>query len=183
MFVELTSVLGLVDLVVVGDNLVRTGRLSLDELVEFCRVTRLPGRSAARAAAFLVREGVDSPMETRLRLLIVLAGLPEPQVNCVLRAFDGDVLRKYDLSYPESRVIVEYDGRHHIERVEQWESDPERREAIDDDGWRILVCVAADIYRRPERTLRRIFGLLVARGHPGLPPRLRDDWRPHFPGH
>lgn len=183
MFVELASILGLVDLVVVGDNLVRTGRLSPEELVAFCSETRLPARFAAQRAAALVRRDVDSPMETRLRLLIVLAGLPEPEVNVVLRAHDGDVLRKYDLSYSESRVIVEYDGRHHVERVEQWESDLDRREAIDDDGWRILVCVAADIDRHPEKTLRRVHNLLKARRQPGLPQRLRDDWRPHFPGH
>lgn len=183
MFVELASILGLVDLVVVGDNLVRTGRVSLEELMGFCRATRLPARAAAQRAARLVREKVDSPMETRLRLLIVLAGLPEPQVNLVLRTYDGDVLRKYDLSYPESRLIIEYDGRHHIDRVDQWEYDLERREAIDDDGWRILVCIAADIYQWPERTLRRIQNLLVARRQPGTPRQLRDDWRPHFPGH
>jgi hypothetical protein len=80
----------------------------------------------------LVRERVDSPMESRLRMLIVLAGLPEPRVNVTYGEEDGLVLRRYDLSWPEVRVIVEYDGRHHVERVEQWESDLERREAIDD---------------------------------------------------
>ena len=92
----------------------------------------MPGR---RAAAY-VRAEVDSPMETRLRMLLVLAGLPEPSINVKIRAVDGEVLRRYDLSFPTVRVIVEYDGRQHIERVEAWESDLERREAIDGDGWR-----------------------------------------------
>jgi hypothetical protein len=78
-------------------------------------------------------------METRLRMLIVLAGLPEPQVNLTLRAGDGTPLRRYDLCWPEVRVIVEYDGRHHVEREEQWEADLDRREADDDDGWRTLI--------------------------------------------
>ena len=183
MFVELSSLLSLVDLVVVGDNLVRTGRITLADLAAFCESTRLPYVARARHAASLVRDRVDSPMETRLRLLIVFAGLPEPEVNLSLRTVDGDVVRRYDLSYPEVRVIIEYDGRHHIERIDQWESDLERREAIDDDAWRILVIVAADIYKHPERTLARIVRLLHSRRLPGLPRRLSDDWRPHFPGH
>ena len=36
---------------------------------------------------------------------------------------DGEPVRRYDLSRPAAKVIVEYDGRHHIERVEQWEDD------------------------------------------------------------
>ncbi len=39
--------------------------------------------------AALVRHGVDSPMESRLRLLIVLAGLPEPEVGRTVYDADG----------------------------------------------------------------------------------------------
>lgn len=180
-FVELASLLTLMDLVVVGDNLVRQGRVTPEALVDFCRTS--PHRSARRAlvAATYVREDVDSPMETRLRMLIVLAGLPEPEVNRTLRAEDGQPVRRYDLSYPAVRVIVEYDGRPHIERVEQWEADLQRREAIDDDGWRILVVTSAGIYRRPEETVLRVWRLLRQRGLPGVPPSPSNGWRPHFP--
>ncbi len=182
MFIELASLLGLVDLVVVGDHLVRQGKVSLRQLVDACEESRAPGAQAARRAARYVRERVDSPMETRLRMLIVLAGLPEPRVNLTLRDVDGSPVRRYDLCWPSVRVIVEYDGRHHIERVETWESDLERREAIDDDAWRILVVISNGIYGEPEHTLRRIWRLLRARRLPGVPTVLSDDWRPHFPG-
>ena len=182
MFVELGTLLGLVDLVVVGDHLVRKGKTTLRKLRAFCEASTLPGAAAARRAAGYVRERVDSPMETRLRLLIVLAGLPEPQVNLTIADQDGLPLRRYDLSYPSVKVVVEYDGRHHVEREEQWESDLDRREEIDDDGWRILVVVASGIYKEPERTLLRVQGLLMKRRLPGVPRRLKDDWRPHFPG-
>ena len=121
-------------------------------------------------------------MESRLRMLIVLAGIPEPVVNATVRDVDGEVVRRFDLSWPEVRVIVEYDGRHHVERIEQWESDLDRREEIDDEGWRILVVVAAGIYTDPGRTVSRIFRLLRARGLEDLPDRPSEDWRPHFPG-
>lgn len=72
--------------------------------------------------------------------------------------------------------------RCHIERVEQWESDLERREAIDESGWRILVVVSSGIYGNPGRTLERIHRVLLERRLPGTPTRLRSDWQRHFPG-
>lgn len=183
MFVELAELIGLVDLVVVGDHLVRKGWITPAELVSYCATSDHRAARAARRAVAYVREDVDSPMETRLRMLLVLAGLPEPAINVKIRAADGEVMRRYDLSFPAARVIVEYDGRQHIERVEAWESDLERREAIDDDGWRILVVVASGIYKSPERTLLRVWRLLRARGLEGVPSQLDDEWRAHFPGH
>ena len=116
MFLELAAMLSLVDLVVVGDHLVRKRLIRLEQLVEIARLNELPAATAARGAAAHVRNDVDSPMESRLRMLIVLAGLPEPEVNLTLRTFDGDPYRKYDPSYPGQRMVVEYDGRQHIDR-------------------------------------------------------------------
>jgi hypothetical protein len=179
-FVELATQLTLVDLVIVGDHMVRKGLVGLEKLRRFSADASGPGAALARIAAGYVRSGVDSPMETRLRLLIVLAGLPEPEVNLLV----GDEVerRKYDLSYRRSRTILEYDGRQHVERVEQWEADLERREAIDDDQWRIMVFVAKDIYKSPGRTLERIHRVLRLRGEPGVPATLSEAWRAHFPG-
>jgi very-short-patch-repair endonuclease len=103
-------------------------------------------------------------------------------VNRTIRADNGDPLRRYDLSWPSVRVIVEYDGRHHVERESQWEADLERREAIDDDGWRIVVITARGIYREPGRTVERVWRVLRARGLSGLPARPSERWRAHFPG-
>lgn len=178
-FVELAEQLTLVDLVVVGDWMVRKGMVTLDRLRAFVGESRLRGASAARVAVAFVRERVDSPMETRLRMLFVLAGFPEPDVNLTVDAGNGR--RRYDLCWPGVKVIAEYDGRHHAEREEQWEADLERREQIDDDEWRIRVFVARDIYNTPDRTLDRMAFLLRAKRLPGMPRRLKDDWRAHFP--
>ena len=45
----------------------------------------------ARRAAGLVRARVDSPGETKLRLCLVLAGLPEPRCNITLGTDDGPI--------------------------------------------------------------------------------------------
>lgn len=182
MFVELSGQLTLVDLVVVGDWLVRRRGITPEQLVEACRASRHRDRRKALAAAGYVRRGVDSPMETRLRMLLVLAGLPEPVVNVEIRDERGDVVRKYDLSYPVVRVAVEFNGRLHVDVVQNWEDDLERRADMDEDDWRLIVVVGAGIYKDPLRTLQRVHRVLLARAMPGVPLRLRDDWRPHFPG-
>lgn len=179
-FVELAEQLCLVDLVVVGDWLVRRELVTLARLREFVASSRMRGSAAARVAVAFVRERVDSPMETRLRMLFVLAGFPEPVVN---ETFDvaGVGRRRFDLCWPGVKVIAEYDGRHHAEREEQWEADLERREQIDDDEWRIRVFVAKDVFNTPDRTVQRMEKVLRDRRLPGMPKRLRDDWRAHFP--
>jgi len=182
LFVELAPILVLVDLIVLGDAMVKKGLTTPAALVSHCESSSLRGAKAAVRAARFVRAKVDSPMESRLRMLLVLAGLPEPEINLVIRDVDGEPLRRYDLSWPQVKVIVEYDGRHHVERKEQWESDLDRREAIDDSEWRILVVVAKGIYNHPEVTVQKVWSLLRKRGLAGVPARPSDDWRPHFPG-
>lgn len=183
LFVEMAECLPLVELVVLGDWMVRRKHLTPAHLVRAAQCAPgVAGHRAPRAASY-VRSKVDSPMETRLRMLLVLAGLPEPEVNLTIRDVDGEPVRRFDLSWPDGKVIVEYDGRHHVERVEQWEADLTRREEIDDHGWRILVVVASGVYRDPEATVDRAWRLLRARGVPGVPPRPAQEWRAHFPGH
>lgn len=181
MFVELATTLGLLDLVVVGDWLVRHEYTTPADLVAYC--ARFHGRYAAHAvhAAGHVRAGVDSPMETRLRMLLVLAGLPEPEVNLVIRAEDGTVTMRLDLGYRTVKLAVEYDGRQHLTDVDQWERDPERRDDLEHDDWRLLVVTSKGIYREPAQTVQRVWRALHQRGYRPLAPP-HDGWQPHFRG-
>ena len=95
-------------------------------------------------------------MESRLRMLLVLAGLPEPVVNLIVRNADGSWRRRFDLSYPALKLIIEYDGRQHAEDARQWQSDLKRREELDALGWRIIVITARDLYEDPEGVLIRV---------------------------
>lgn len=180
-FVELATLLGLVDLVVVGDHLLRRRKVTLAVLRQFCEESGSPGAGAALRALRFLRERVDSPMESRLRMLIVLTGLPEPEVNWSVRDEIGDPIRRYDLCWRSSKIAVEYDGRQHVEVQEQWEADVERRGQIEDDEWRLITVISSGIYRRPDLTLARIHQALLVRGEPGVPAVLSDAWRPHFP--
>lgn len=180
-FVELATLIHLVDLVVVGDHLVRRRDITVGALLDFCVTSKHAGAGRALEAARFVRSRVDSAMETRSRMLIVLAGLPEPEVNPTILADDGFTVRRHDLCYWKSRTLIEYDGRQHVERVQQWEQDVDRRAGMDDDEWRTIVLIARHIYRTPGDTLARIHRILLQRGEPGVPAKLSDRWRRYFP--
>lgn len=177
LFIELAGVLSVVDLVIAGDAMVKIGLFTADELRAFCAGTRRWHSRRARRGAALVRDGVDSPVETRVRLLLVWAGLPEPIVN--LRVTDGTGhTRRLDLCYPFLKIAIEYDGRHHIEREAQWNQDLRRRENLEADGWRFVVITSKGVFIEPEDTIGRVVGALAQRGHRRR--SVRDTWKIHF---
>lgn len=181
-FLDLAACITLVDLVVLGDSLVAAKRCTSRDLARAADAWSGHGARLARRAGRLVREGVDSPMESRLRMLIVLAGLPEPTVNFIIRNRGGEWLMRFDLYYEDVKLVVEYDGRQHAEDDEQWDHDIERRELLDRHGYRILVVRSKGIYVEPQRTLSRIRSTLRERGRRDVPRRLKEEWRLYFPG-
>lgn len=180
-FLELARLgVSLVDLVVAGDTLVKATGIKSVAFVTAAESCLGPGGKLARRAAALMRDGVDSAMETRLRLLIVLAGLPEPTVNYIVRHADGEWAQRFDLAYPRLKLIVEYDGRHHLRDTAQWRRDLKRREQLEAEGRRFIVVTAEDIYQTPLQTLLRIQGALRQRRATGVRRRLRTTWTLHF---
>ena len=148
-FLDLAAAgLSLVDLVVAADGMIKAGHTKPERLIAAAEQWHGRGCRRARRAAGLAREGVDSPTETKLRLLIVLAGLPEPRVNLILRSRDGSWHRRYDLAYEHWRLIIEYDGRQHAEDTEQWLGDIFRREELDQMRWRLVVVTGRGDLRR-----------------------------------
>lgn len=180
-FLDLGARCGLVDLVAIGDHLVRRHGLTREDVWRATAAFSGAGARQLRRAAALVRAGVDSGPESRLRMLLVLAGLPEPEVNLVIRDEWGEPVRQHDLGYPSARLALEYDGRHHIEREDRWHKDLARREAMDRLGWRTLVITATDLFREPAATLERAHETMRAREVSGLPRRLSPRWRQYFP--
>jgi Protein of unknown function (DUF559) len=182
-FLELAATgASLVDLVIAGDSLVKVTQLTPEAFIEAADECLGNKSRLARRAARLIRLGVDSPMETRVRLLVVFAGLPEPEVNFILRDEQGHWQRRFDMCYRDLKLIIEYDGRQHAEDDHQWGSDIERREELDRLGWRLIIVRADGIYRYPERTLAKIQTALRDRGAVRIRTQLRAEWMQHFPG-
>ncbi len=181
LFIDLAAHLGLVDLVVLGDAMVRRKLTTTEKLVAACAAWEGRHARAARRAAGYVRAKVDSAMESRLRMLIVLAGLPEPEVNLELRNEFGILVAKPDLSYPDLKIAIEYDGQQHREDLAQWDHDIDRGTWFDRNGWRVVPVISKGIYRRPDQTIERVHEKLQERGCRALPRVLSHEWRTHFP--
>jgi very-short-patch-repair endonuclease len=177
--IHLTRPLDLVELVACADQLVRRKVTSPQDLVVAAGRWTGQGAALARQAGLLSREAVDSVTETKVRLLMVLAGLPEPVVNHKIRRADGTVEYRLDLSFPDHLLAIEYDGRWHDD-PEQRLLDEARREELGRRGWRFVVLHAEDIFETPDETLARLHLELAQRGIP-VPAVLDDAWRRHFP--
>jgi len=164
-WLDLAAVLGRDALVAVGDWLVSYRRPMTTPEALANIVRSAPGRrgiATARAALTLVRTRSESPAETRLRLILLDAGLPEPWLNYVIHRPDGSFLARVDMAYPLERVILEYEGDGHRVDREIWFRDIQRREHLEDLGWRVVRITAADL-RTPASLLTRLPRLLATR--------------------
>lgn len=163
-FVDLAATLSLEDLVVLGDYLVRhwtTAEALADHVAMSPRGTR--GVVRARQALSLVREGVDSPPETRLRLAIVRDGLPEPAVNPVVRDAAGEWLGQPDLAHLRAKVATQVEGDVHRTSRRRWRQDIARDEAFRDNDWIVLRTTGDDV-QHPGPYLSRLRRALRRRG-------------------
>ena len=178
-FCHLARHLGLVDLVALGDRLARKNRCAPTDLLSYARGWQGQCRHEAVVAAGLVRDRVDSVPETALRLLMVLGGLPEPQVDIHVRDVDGHIIFRIDLGFEEARLAIEYDGRWHDD-PEQHAYDVARRQHLAiSEGWRFEVVTAADLYDEPALLLTRLASAMAECGI-AVPALLADGWRRHF---
>ena len=103
------------------------------------------GAPLARRVLDLAESRSESPMETRLRLLLVLGGLPRPVAQAELRDQRGGFLARVDLYYPDHRLALEYDGRTHRDSLV---ADNRRQNRLLAAGYRLLRFTAADVQHR-----------------------------------
>ncbi|WP_030527682.1 hypothetical protein [Phycicoccus jejuensis] len=178
-FCHLARFLGLVDLVALGDSLVRRGHITVLDLRASAEGWEGQCRAEATDAARLVRDGVDSSPETSLRLLIVLSGLPEPQINVTAHHEDGSIRYRIELAFEEHRVAIEYDGRWHEEPAQRLHDSSRRSRLSEEDGWTFLVVTPDQLFNATENLVSRLHDELRTLGVP-VPPRPHDAWRRHF---
>ena len=102
-------------------------------------------------------EPADSPMETRLRWLLIQAGLPRPQVQVDLHNSAGRFVGRADLYYPDARLVIEYDGGNHRDRLVE---DDRRQNLILNAGYRLLRFTAVDIHQRSHVVIGQVLEAL-----------------------
>jgi hypothetical protein len=153
--------LPLVEGVVVADAIAHDGAVSPDDLASYAAVRRgLRGIRRLDQVLDLMDPLSESPMETRVRLLLVLAGLPRPTSQLIVRDARGLFVARVDFAYEEQRLIVEYDGALHWE---QRRADDRRRDALRAVGWTVLVFGRADYYDNPHVIVATVARALARR--------------------
>jgi hypothetical protein len=175
-FVDLSGVLGLEQLVAVGDAVAR--RWSLGELAAaVARRNGRPGIRTARAAVPLVDPGACSPAETRARLRLHAAGFVALRHGVAVRDRWGGWLAEPDLADDAARVAVQHDGDvHRRADARRWQNDVDRDELTRTQDWQVVVSTAKDD-RRPFLLIAKVAEAYrraaVLHGPQVLPPHLR----------
>ncbi|MET0190576.1 MAG: hypothetical protein ABW212_16350 [Pseudonocardia sediminis] len=145
-----------VEAVVALDAVANAGAFAPERIVEVA--ARHPGARGSSALHDAVRRAdarSGSPMETRMRLLLIGAGLPVPELQYPVQDPAAGTVVWLDLAYPELRIGIEYEGPDHF-RPDRVRRDIRRGTDLVDRGWRIYRFVGQDVLGSPERTVAMI---------------------------
>jgi very-short-patch-repair endonuclease len=123
---------------------------------------RFPGSGTVRKALRLARERVESPKETETRLLIRAAGFAEPVVQHEVRD-GGRLVARPDLSYPDLKIAIEYEGDGHRTDKAQWRRDIQRQRDLEDRGWIVIRLTQADLDEGGAGLFARLRGAIASR--------------------
>jgi very-short-patch-repair endonuclease len=163
---ELGVQLSIPELVAAGDWMIKPDAplTSHVDLVDALR--RYPdrrGKTKLRIAAGLLDGRAESPMESELRVVLVLAGITGLESNWPVRI--GNVNYRIDLAIPSRKVAIEYQGDYHRD-PEQWRRDMTRGSRLASDSW-FVIQINADDLRDPAELVTRIRNVLVTRARTG----------------
>ncbi|MFW0773304.1 hypothetical protein ACLRGI_09050 [Paenarthrobacter nitroguajacolicus] len=153
-WLDLARTLPLPYVIAMGDQLIRRPRQAFESRIEpyaypsglqllIRQHPNLQGVEKARLALEEMRVGADSYPETFLRLAMIDAGLPEPELQLRLNPADP-MSPAADLGYRRFRIAVQYDGAHHLTRQQQ-SRDNRRDEAFLSAGWSYFKLNADDL--------------------------------------
>ena len=114
----------------------------------------------------LVDPGAESPQESRLRLLLVQAGIDRPVTQIPVMNEWGRPVRRIDMGWPECMVGAEYDGEQHWTDPDVHAGDIERLEFLAAKGWLIVRVSARQLRYQRSEIVRRVRAALASRSYP-----------------
>lgn len=148
-----------VEALVVIDMAVRLRLTDIVSLWNYAQEeTGLPGSARLRHLARFA-EPAESPMESRLRWLLLEGGLPRPVVQKELSDAAGRFVARADLYYPAARLVVEFDGGNHRARLV---SDDRRQNDVIAAGYTVLRFTSADLHSRAGAVVAQVRGALAS---------------------
>jgi hypothetical protein len=141
------------------DAAISGGRLTPQALADEVDARR--GRWGSRRARFvlpLVDGRAMSPPESKVRVMVLMKGLPRPVPQYEVFA-EGVFLGQVDLAWPEVKLIVEYEGAYHFDGLQIFRDDA-RYERLVAAGWHVIRLSSLDlqdlddVVRRIDEALR-----------------------------
>ena len=151
---DLSRRLPLIEAVAAVDMALHRRLVDLVELRAYVGANpRCRGIAQARQATELAQAAAESPMESRLRMLLILAGLPRPEVQVPLHDERGRFIGRPDLYYRAHRIGLEFDGGTHRDSLVE---DNRRQNRLLDAGCRLLRFTAADVYNHPDEIIAQV---------------------------
>jgi very-short-patch-repair endonuclease len=157
--IDLGRDLPFTEAVVAVDVALKCEMVNLPDLQQY--LEQHPGcfrASRLRRILALAEPRTESPMETRLRLLLVLGGLPRPAAQVALHDAAGRFIARPDLFYGTHRLAIEFDGGTHRDSLVE---DNRRQNRMLSAGYRLLRFTAADL-RTPDVVLAQVRAALAA---------------------
>lgn len=172
---DLSAVVSVQDLVVAGDWMIsehrrnfgrrRVALLPLPVLRSYLESKKgVPGLQRIRTAVELMRVGVDSPPETRIRLLLSREGLPEFIPDVPVMDETGNPALWVDLGCTKYRTCIEYDGEHHLKPGQQ-SRDNHRDLLTHELGWHQVKLNKHDVAQGPLWVVAKVRRALLKGGY------------------
>ena len=145
------------DAVVAIDSLLVRCHLTVGQISAYANDGRTSWHGVSRLwkALSLAVRGAESPMETRLRLLLIRAGLPAPVLQHSVRDDTGAFLARLDLAYVDAHLGIEYDGESHWD-PKAVRKDLRRQNALRAANWSLLRFTSDDVLRHPRRLVAQV---------------------------
>ena len=160
---DLAAELHLPDLVAAGDSVLRTGDVRVEDLADTVSGSRRrQGARVARLALGMLDNRSRSRPESHVRVALLLAGLPYPQVNQPVYDDVGGWLAEPDLAYPEARLALEYQGAVHAE-PRQMRKDAARSTDLQRCDWTVFCYTAGQVFTHPEIIARDAMNVILRR--------------------
>lgn len=116
-----------------------------------------PGMKRLRKVLGFAERASESPMESRLRMVLLLGGLPRPRAQVAIHSHDGRFIGRPDLYYDEARLGIEYDGGIHRNQLAE---DNRRQNNLLREGVRLLRFTSADVLQNPASIVLQVRALL-----------------------
>ncbi|MEU4428912.1 DUF559 domain-containing protein [Actinoplanes sp. NPDC024001] len=137
---------------VVIDAMLHAKALNIEAVGDLARQRHWwPNVSQLKEVLCLADPRAESPMETRLRLVLHDAGVPPGIPQFEVHDDRGMLIGRVDLAWPAARLAIEYEGDHHRER-DQFRRDVDRINRLRMAGWTVLRFTAEDVLRKPQLT-------------------------------